>query len=741
MRQQGAAKTPAAKTPAAPAPATSAEPAAEPTTPDPSVDQPIVDPGVVVEAAPASWSSPTDPGAIAPQARVDPGALRREVFGFLPYWQVNSSTLRIQYDKISTIAYFGVGADAAGNLQKRNSNGTTTTGWSGWTSAKMTSIINDAHSTGTRVVLTVQSFAWNSTGKARQKALLSSWSARLNLARQIAAAVRDRGADGVNLDFEPLVAGCRGPVHRAGPHDPDRVEQGPQGLPDHVRHDRFHRQLPDRERHRPGWRRRHLHHGLRLPGLHEQPGREPGTAVAVGLRHPRHRGGVRRPRAGVEADPRRAVLRTCLVDRHGPGPCPKHQRREVRRLDDGGLYQRVAVLHPVRQALRHHRAGRLDGLPPRELHGDLRLRQPVAPALLSTTPGPLGPSTTSSTGTTCGARGSGRLATTGRGPSCGARSSPSSSPTRCRRRCRAARSPPRGSRRTETARSISTTIRMSATGHVRWGYRVQAVVGASLGPNLRSGTVANKTLVVHLERHGFLTRRRGGWGVSRDAVGRGRLREPVGAAVHGLRRQPRGHDRDESIARLPEPRWRRPVRFAAVGVDVERGGGRCRSCQGQGRARPARLVVHVPPVLERHLGWPRTRWARRQGRPLHVPGPGPRSCRQPDRHEPHDPRRSDDPLGALDGWFVRPARRPAQPGPRSTCVARRSCRSGSTVAPRSFGRSGPIARSGPESMPGTGMGDRRLARTLRRGRTRSSSGRRSWVGTTWSARTVVVQAH
>ena len=31
--------------------------------------------------------------------------------------------------------------------------------------------------------------------------------ARLKLARQVAAAVRDRGADGVNLDFEPIVAG------------------------------------------------------------------------------------------------------------------------------------------------------------------------------------------------------------------------------------------------------------------------------------------------------------------------------------------------------------------------------------------------------------------------------------------------------------------------------------------------------------------------------------------------------
>ena len=192
MRQQGSAKTRTA-------------PAA---TIDPSVDRPIVDPDSVVDATPASWSAPTEPDRLTPQARVDPGALRREVFGFLPYWQVNSSSLRIEYDKISTIAYFGVGTDSAGNLLKRNSNGSVTTGWSGWTSSRMTSIINTAHATGTRVVLTVQSFAWNSTGKTRQKAMLGSSTARLRLARQIAAAVRDRGADGVNLDFEPLASGA-----------------------------------------------------------------------------------------------------------------------------------------------------------------------------------------------------------------------------------------------------------------------------------------------------------------------------------------------------------------------------------------------------------------------------------------------------------------------------------------------------------------------------------------------------
>ena len=141
------------------------------------------------------------------QARVDPGALRREVFGFLPYWEVNSSTLSIQYDKISTIAYFGVGAKGDGTLMKLNSNGTVTTGWGGWTSSKMTSIINKAHTTGTRVVLTIQSFAWNTSGADRQKQLLGSSTNRLRLARSIVAAVRDRGADGVNLDFEPLVTG------------------------------------------------------------------------------------------------------------------------------------------------------------------------------------------------------------------------------------------------------------------------------------------------------------------------------------------------------------------------------------------------------------------------------------------------------------------------------------------------------------------------------------------------------
>ncbi len=167
------------------------------------VDGPVPDPGAVLLADPTSATvtayDPLDPPAGT--------SLRRQVFGFLPYWELNDSSTTLNYDLLSTIAYFGVGADAKGNLRKRNADGSTSVGWSGWTSSRLTSIIDAAHRKGTRVVLTVQVFAWTSGQAKTQGTLLDSSTARLNLARQIAAAVRDRGADGVNLDFEPLVSG------------------------------------------------------------------------------------------------------------------------------------------------------------------------------------------------------------------------------------------------------------------------------------------------------------------------------------------------------------------------------------------------------------------------------------------------------------------------------------------------------------------------------------------------------
>jgi spore germination protein YaaH/flagellar hook assembly protein FlgD len=178
-----------------------------PTPTVPRADAPIVDPSSVVAADGTVWRPEEGAATVEPAAAVDPGALRREVFGFLPYWELSDSSTRLDWEKISTVAYFGVGADSKGNLLKKDSDGSATVGWSGWTSAKMTGVINAAHRSHARVVLTVQSFAWTTTGLSRQKKLLGSAAARANLATQIASAVRARGADGVNLDFEPIASG------------------------------------------------------------------------------------------------------------------------------------------------------------------------------------------------------------------------------------------------------------------------------------------------------------------------------------------------------------------------------------------------------------------------------------------------------------------------------------------------------------------------------------------------------
>jgi spore germination protein YaaH len=170
----------------------------------PQFDEPLNVPFAPAEATSATTSTLSPASEPAPDAS---SGLRRQVFGFLPYWELADSSTVLDYDVLSTIAYFSVGADSRGNLLRRNADGTTSTGWAGWTSSQLTGVVDQAHTHGTRVVLTVSVFAWTANQASIQKALLGSSTARLNLARQAAAAVRARGADGINLDFEPIATG------------------------------------------------------------------------------------------------------------------------------------------------------------------------------------------------------------------------------------------------------------------------------------------------------------------------------------------------------------------------------------------------------------------------------------------------------------------------------------------------------------------------------------------------------
>ena len=137
-----------------------------------------------------------------------PNGMRKEVFGFLPYWMLSSTDLQwMQYQLVTTIAYFGVAARSDGTLAAKNSDGSLTAGWAGWTSSSMTAVTNAAHAHGVRVVLTVTMMAWD--GGVGQAALLGSTTGRSNLVAAIVKAVGDRAADGVNLDFEPVSTSLR----------------------------------------------------------------------------------------------------------------------------------------------------------------------------------------------------------------------------------------------------------------------------------------------------------------------------------------------------------------------------------------------------------------------------------------------------------------------------------------------------------------------------------------------------
>jgi spore germination protein YaaH len=135
--------------------------------------------------------------------------LNREVLGFLNYFHLDYALQYLDYDAVSTVAYFSIQADRNGHLMKRTASGAMTARWAAWTGSKMSTIIQRAHNNLSKVIFSVERFAWNSTGAADTTALLSSSVARQTLANEIANAVVARGVDGVNLDFEPIPASQR----------------------------------------------------------------------------------------------------------------------------------------------------------------------------------------------------------------------------------------------------------------------------------------------------------------------------------------------------------------------------------------------------------------------------------------------------------------------------------------------------------------------------------------------------
>jgi spore germination protein YaaH/putative cell wall-binding protein len=137
-----------------------------------------------------------------------PNGLRREVLGFLPYWELDSASIAaLRFDLMSTVAFFSIGVEGDGTLARGTATAPTA-GWRGWTSAAMTQVMNTAHAHGVKVVPTITLMSWNGD-YAKLATLLNDPANRARLVSETVALVRGRNADGVNVDFEPVPSSLR----------------------------------------------------------------------------------------------------------------------------------------------------------------------------------------------------------------------------------------------------------------------------------------------------------------------------------------------------------------------------------------------------------------------------------------------------------------------------------------------------------------------------------------------------
>lgn len=126
--------------------------------------------------------------------------LSHEVYGYLPYWRLDSETVdRLRYDLVTTIAFFGLGIKGTGAID------TDWVGYKEYVGDSAAAVTNAAHDRGVRVVPTFQLFD-SATGAPKMSAFLGSTAAQDRFIAEALALMAARKADGAGLDFEPVRA-------------------------------------------------------------------------------------------------------------------------------------------------------------------------------------------------------------------------------------------------------------------------------------------------------------------------------------------------------------------------------------------------------------------------------------------------------------------------------------------------------------------------------------------------------
>jgi len=158
-------------------------------------------------AAPSATSSAVASPSLAPVGDYDPAkfgfaakGLRGEVMAFVTTSQVDDALARLDFGATSTIAFFSLVAGSNGSINQD-------TRWRSWTGPLVDQLIERAHASGTKVVISLARFSWSASQTKISTTLLASVTARARLARAVADEVVRRGVDGVNVDFEPIPRG------------------------------------------------------------------------------------------------------------------------------------------------------------------------------------------------------------------------------------------------------------------------------------------------------------------------------------------------------------------------------------------------------------------------------------------------------------------------------------------------------------------------------------------------------
>lgn len=125
------------------------------------------------------------------------GPVKKEVLGFLPYWVLPESD-KINLNLVTAISYFGLDADAGGNIIKNDVSGKPLQAWSSLQNdPNFEKFIKRAKTNKTKVYLTIKCF-----DQSAIVALVTNETSRNNLINNALYLMNAKSFDGINLDFE-----------------------------------------------------------------------------------------------------------------------------------------------------------------------------------------------------------------------------------------------------------------------------------------------------------------------------------------------------------------------------------------------------------------------------------------------------------------------------------------------------------------------------------------------------------